>query len=130
MFDLDYYKALKQDGYTSLTFDLKMDVNFCDGVSEAVKATTFEASIFGETKIQYQNGEKHTVTISLDKIILYYNRLRNNALSGANPATDWNTYVLFGFVFNDKQYNINSHENVTFTITNFQMVNPTKGGNA
>ena len=129
-FDLDYYKALKQDGYTSLTFDLKMDVNFCDGVSEAVKATTFTASIFSETKIQYQNGEKHTVTISLDKIILYYNRLRNNALSGANPATDWNTYVLFGFVFNDKEYNIKYHENVTFTITNFQMVNPTKGGNA
>ena len=121
-YDLSYYKALQQNGYKSLTFDMKLDVKYCEGVSEAIKATTFKVTSFGGAEIEYQSGETHTVTVSLANIITYYQELQNVAL-GTNPDTDWfGKYVLFYLTYNDQEYSPNNHENLTFTLGNLQMV--------
>jgi hypothetical protein len=42
---------------------------------------------------------------------------------GTNPDTDWfGKYVLFYLSYNDQEYSPNNHENLTFTLGNFQMV--------
>jgi hypothetical protein len=121
-YELSYYTALQQNGYKSLTFDMKLDVKYCEGVSEAIKATTFKVMSFGGAGIEYQSGETHTVTVSLANIITYYKELQNVAL-GTNPDTDWfGKYVLFYLSYNDQEYSPNNHENLTFTLGNFQMV--------
>ena len=119
--DLSYYKALQQEGY-SLTFDLKMDVKFCDGVSDAVKSNTFTVTSFESAGTDYKNGETHTITVSLSRVIAYYKELNNVAL-GTDPDADWfGKYVLFYVSFNDKAYSPNNHESITFTISNVRMV--------
>lgn len=121
-YDLSYYKALQQNGYKSLTFDMKLDVKYCEGVSEAIKATTFKVTSLSGAGIEYQSGETHTVTVGLANIITYYKELQNVAL-GTNPDTDWfGKYVLFYLSYNDQEYSPNNHENLTFTLGNFQMV--------
>jgi len=118
---LDYYKALQQEGY-ELTFDLKLDVQFSADASETVKDTTFKITSFGSTPINFKNTETHTITISLAQIIAYYQELKNVAL-GTNADTDWfGKYVLFFLSFDDSVYNVNNHEQLTFTISNFKMV--------
>ena len=121
-YELSYYEALQQNGYNSLTFDMKLDVKYCEGVSETIKATTFKVTSFDGAGIEYQSGETHTVTVSLANIITYYKELQNVAL-GTNPDTDWfGKYVLFYLSYNDQEYSPNNHENLTFTLGNFQMV--------
>lgn len=119
--DLSYYKALQQD-YTAFTFDMKMDVKFRNNVSQDVQATKFKVTSFAGEGIEYQSGEIHTVKVTLAQIITYYKELQNVAL-GSNPDTDWYAkYVLFYLNFNDKEYSPTYHENVMFTISNFQLV--------
>jgi len=120
-YELEYYKALQQEGY-ELTFDLKLDVQFSENVSDAVKDTTFKITSFGSTPVDFKNTETHTITISLAQIIAYYQELKNVAL-GTNADTDWfGKYVLFFLSFDDSVYNVNNHEQLTFTISNFKMV--------
>ena len=116
--DLSYYQALQQEGY-SLTFDLKMDVNFHDNVSNEVKATTFTVTSFASAGIAYKNGETHTVKVSMASIVAYYEELSNVAL----VSNDWwASYVLFYFAYDDKVYTPDNHEDITFTISNLRMV--------
>ena len=120
-YELEYYKALQQEGY-ELTFDLKLDVQFSADASETVKDTTFKITSFGSTPINFKNAETHTITISLAQIITYYQELKNVAL-GTNADADWfGKYVLFFLTFDDSVYNVNNHEQLTFTISNFKMV--------
>lgn len=125
-YSLQYYKDLQTAGYTALTFDLKMDVTFAAGVSETVKNTTFEICPMVETGhgISFKNGETHTVTVTIDKIIQYYNNLCGRG-QGSNPNTDWyGKYALFFMNYNDKVYSNTNHESMTFTLSNLQMVKP------
>ena len=121
-YDLNYYKALMEEGYTALTFTMKLDVDYCDGVSETIKSTKFTITSFEEAGIEYQSGETHTITISLARIIYYYKELQNVAL-GSNPDTDWfGKYVLFYISYDDKEYTPDNHEQLTFTLSDFKMV--------
>ena len=121
-YELEYYKALQQEGYTALTFDLKLDVKFRDNVSDDVKATTFQILSFGyaDSTVNYQSGETHTVRVSLARIITFYNELQNVSLD--NSKETYPRYTLFDFRFDDKTYSPNNHEQVTFTISDFKMV--------
>ena len=121
-YDLNYYKALQQEGYTALTFSMKLDVDYCDGVSEEIKATKFTITSFASAGIEYQSGETHTVKVSLGNVIQYYKELQNVAL-GSNSDTDWfGKYVLFYLSYNDKEYSPDNHEKLTFTLGDFKMV--------
>jgi hypothetical protein len=120
-YELEYYKALQQEGYKALTFDLKLDVKFRDNVSDDVKATTFQILSFGyaDSTVNYQSGETHTVRVSLARIIIFYNELQNVSLDDRDDT--YPRYTLFDFRFN-KTYSPNNHEQVTFTISDFKMV--------
>ena len=97
-------------------------MQFSADASETVKDTTFKITSFGSTPINFKNTETHTITISLAQIITYYQELKNVAL-GSNANTDWfGKYVLFFVSFDDSVYNVNNHEQLTFTISNFKMV--------
>ncbi len=119
-FDKAYYEALQKAGY-ELTFDMKLDVQFAEGVSEEVKENIFKVRSFAEREIRYKDGETHTVKVKLSKIVDNYERLQNNALSGADPANDWYRYVLFDVIY-DSTYAKANHNTLTFTISNIQMV--------
>ena len=118
-YDLSYYNSLKNEGY-ALTFDLKLDVEFSENVSNDVKATTFTVASFYDKKINYQNGETHTVTISMANIISYFQHLQNVALG--SDTNEWAKHVLFYFSYDDTVYSVGNHKQITFTISNLQMV--------
>ena len=121
-YDISYYQALREDGYTAISFELKLDVQFRNSVSDAIKATKFTVTAFEGQGIGFYNGDTKTITISLAKIIQYYKELQNVAL-GTNANTDWfGKYVLFYMTYNDKEYSPTNHEKLTFTISNFKIV--------
>ena len=117
-YSLAYYRKLQQEGY-ALTFDLKLDVQYVENATEEVKATTYQVGSFGGAKINYKNGEMHKVTVNLANIVNYYKELQN--VSVDNLSDSWGRYVLFYFIYNDKEYTPDNHEKVTFTISNFKM---------
>ena len=121
-YDISYYQALREEGYTAIAFTLQLDVQFCEGVSDAVKATQFTVTAFEGQGVGFYNGDMKTITISLTKIIQYYKELQNVAL-GTNANTDWfGKYVLFYMTYNDKEYSPTNHEQLTFTIGDFRIV--------
>ena len=116
-YDVSYYQDL-QKNFKSLRFDLKLDVNYQEGVSNEIKSTVFQICSFENEKVNYQNGETHTLTIGLDKIVKYYKELGNAAL----VANDWFAkYVLFYVAYDDKTYSPSNHESLTFTISNIKL---------
>jgi hypothetical protein len=121
-YEQSYYSALQSEGY-QLTFDLKLDVAYNAGATEAEKASPYQICTLGQGQngVTYKNGETHTITIGLDKIVNYYKKLQNVGL-GDNPDTDWFAeYVLF-YVQYDKDAYAYNHSKLTFTISNFKMV--------
>ena len=121
-YDISYYQALREEGYAAIAFTLKLDVQFRDDVSDAIKATKFTVTAFEGQGVEFYNGDVKTITISLTKIIQYYKELQNVAL-GTNPDLDWfGKYVLFYMTYNDKEYSPTNHEQLTFTIGDFRIV--------
>ena len=124
-YSLAYYNALKKEGYTALTFNLKLDVEYKEGASESVKALPYMICTLaqGQNGTTYQNGETHAISVSLDKIIQYYTTLQK-------MGSGWFAeYVLFHVQYGqttDQEAadyrNKYSHSKLTFTISNFEMV--------
>ncbi len=128
-YELSYYKALQSEGYKALTFDLKLDVEYKENASEESKALPYTVCpLASGTGTAYTNGETHEISVGLDKIILFYTKLKNVGL-GADPDKDWFAeYVLFHVQYgNDNdEYDNNdtndySHSKLTFTISDFKM---------
>ena len=118
----DYYRTLHNQGY-KLTFDLKLEVEYNEGATEAEKASPYQICTLaqGQNGTQYKNGETHTLTIGLDKIVTHYKKLQNVGL-GSDPDTDWFAeYVLFHVQYENQVYAYN-HSKLTFTISNFKLV--------
>lgn len=118
----DYYRMWHNQGY-KLTFDLKLDVEYNEGATEAEKASPYQICTLaqGLNGIQYQSGETHTLTIGLDKIVAHYKKLQNVGL-GSDANTDWFAeYVLFYVQYDNQSYAYN-HSKLIFTISNFKMV--------
>ena len=121
-YELAYYQELRDQGYTSITFTMNMDVQFRDGVSDEIKETEFTVTSFEGQGISISDGDTKTITVGLTKIIQYYKELQNVAL-GTNPDTDWfGKYVLFYMTYDDKAYSPTYHNQITFTISNFNVV--------
>ena len=121
-YDVEYYKALQQEGYTALTFNVKLDVEYNQDATQSQKDSPYMVCTLaqGNNGVMYQNGETHTLSVSIDKIITYYNKLKNVALLPEDQ--DWFAeYVLFYVQYNNKEYSYN-HSKLTFTISALQMV--------
>lgn len=131
-FDKSYYEALKKEGYKTLSFDLKMDVTYKTDADANAKSLPYEVYTLatgGKNGTVYQSGDTHTLTISLDAIITYYNKLRGTG----NAKDNWFAeYVLFHVEYgknegeNDTNPNDDTaayqHSKLTFTISDFKLV--------
>ena len=120
-YEQSYYRTLHNEGY-KLTFELKLDVEYKEGATEAEKASPYQICTLGQGQngVTYQNGETHTITIGLDKIVTYYKKLQNVGL-GDDANTDWFAeYVLFYVQYDNTAYAYN-HSKLTFTISEFRL---------
>ncbi len=119
-YEQSYYRGLFNSGYKALSFEVKLNV---EGVDATAKTLPFELCTLaqGSSVAVLRDGETATLTVSLDKIITHYNKLKNVAL-GSDPDTDWFAeYVLFYVQYDNEAYEYN-HTMLTFTVSNMQMV--------